>query len=77
MTTWTIAQIKSLTDPVEVCAAVRSYDEQVAAKQAEAHDLRDRAILKLLTREGPTTVARKTGMSVSHVKLVKQIGRRR
>jgi hypothetical protein len=73
---WTLDKIRELDDPAELVAAVKQYDEQIAEKRTEAHRIRDAAILKLLADDGPTAVARRVGMSVSHVKLVQLIGNR-
>jgi hypothetical protein len=67
---WTLERIRALTDPGDQVEAVREYDAQIAAKQGEAHIIRDQAILKMLADDTPTSVARRVRMSVSHVKSV-------
>lgn len=67
MDAWTIDTIKAVADPVARIAAVKQYDTQVVVKQREAHRIRDAAIVELLQHEGPAAVARRIGMSVSHV----------
>ena len=65
-----LAALEAITDPAEQARAAGAYIAQREEAIEKARAVRDAAIEALLQEQGVTAVAKATGMSTAHVRMV-------
>jgi site-specific recombinase XerC len=66
-----LESLKAIKDPTERAVTAAAYIKQHHTAATEAISVRDDAIRELLKSKGPTEVSRLSGLSLSHVKLIR------
>jgi len=68
---YTLDELRRITDPEKRIAATTAYIEYAEQKVREARLLRDDDIRALVKKHGPAEAARRSGMSLSTVKMIR------
>lgn len=69
----TYEDLERIKDPWERAAAIRGFLDRANAAVAQGKVLRDETILELLQSHTRPVVARHTGMSLSHIRLLQMV----